>query len=167
MNIITLEHRTSGECWYRVGYERADGTRVLGEPQYGGVGVAGLGTAQDFALENARARFGDGYKLVEVATAGTNEEPTAGKWCVVPSSNNRNGFGWRDIVAMGGAYSPAYVGEALARDAHLFAAAKDMYDALSDALSELEGITSGDPDHRCSDLLWRMSVALMKARGVS
>lgn len=49
--------------------------------------------------------------------------PTPGPWAVAPSSNPANGSGWRDIVSTGGEFSPAYVGEALAQDAALIAAA--------------------------------------------
>lgn len=58
----------------------------------------------------------------------------------MPSSNPKNGTGWRDIVSTGGAFSPSYVGEALARDARLIASAPDLLAALKLALSNLEKI---------------------------
>lgn len=62
---------------------------------------------------------------------------TSGKWEVRPSSNPKNGTGWRDIVSTGGAFSPAYVGEALEKDARLIAAAPEMLQALKKIYSDL------------------------------
>jgi len=55
---------------------------------------------------------------------------TPGPWAVAPSSNKGNGSGWRDIVSLGGEFSPAYVGEAIERDAVLIAAAPELLAAL-------------------------------------
>ena len=55
---------------------------------------------------------------------------TPGPWTVAPSSNPKNGSGWRDIHALGSEFSPAYVGEAMLYDAQLIAAAPELLDAL-------------------------------------
>ena len=59
-----------------------------------------------------------------------NTKHTAGPGQVKPSSNPKNGKNWRDIVSEGAEFTPAYVGEALERDAYLIAAAPDLLDAL-------------------------------------
>ena len=58
------------------------------------------------------------------------DKHTPGPWIVGPSSNPKNGTGWRDILSTGGEFSPAYVGEALEQDARLIAAAPSMLEAL-------------------------------------
>ena len=65
----------------------------------------------------------------------TISAPTPGPWAVQQSSNPGNGALWRDIVSTGGAFGPSYVGEALAQDAHLIAAAPDLLAALKFVLS--------------------------------
>ena len=57
-------------------------------------------------------------------------EHTPGPWIVAPSSNPQNGSAWRDIHSTGDAFAGSYVGEALARDASLIAAAPDLLAAL-------------------------------------
>lgn len=61
---------------------------------------------------------------------------TPGPWAVQKSSNPKNGTAWRDIVSLGGEFSPAYVGEALDRDAALIAAAPDLLNALKMVLDD-------------------------------
>ena len=53
-----------------------------------------------------------------------------GSLVVAPSSKPGNGTLWRDIHSVDGAFSPAYVGDALESDAVLFAAAPDLLAAL-------------------------------------
>lgn len=65
---------------------------------------------------------------------------TPGPWAIVPSSNPKNGSAWCDIVSMGGEFSPAYVGEALDRDAFLIAAAPDLLAALMMVLDDPEAL---------------------------
>jgi hypothetical protein len=60
------------------------------------------------------------------------EKHTAGPWETRPSSNKNNGSDWRDIVSLGGEFSPSYVGEALDRDASLIAAAPDLLEVLQE-----------------------------------
>lgn len=60
---------------------------------------------------------------VHKPTAEPAQGPTPGPWAVQPSSNPKNGTGWRDIVSLGQEFTPSYVGEALERDAPLIAAA--------------------------------------------
>jgi hypothetical protein len=69
---------------------------------------------------------------------------TPGPWKAVPSSNKGNGSGWRDIVSMGGAFTPSYVGEALDQDAALISAAPELLEQAKNALNVLAGIASGD-----------------------
>lgn len=59
-----------------------------------------------------------------------NSTHTPGPFVVRPTSRPGNGSEWRDIVSVGVPFYPCYVGEALARDADLFAAAPDMLAAL-------------------------------------
>ena len=61
---------------------------------------------------------------------------TPGPWEVRPSSREGNGSQWRDIVSLGGAFTPAYVGEALEADARLIAAAPEMAAALKTLAQE-------------------------------
>ncbi len=65
-----------------------------------------------------------------MATNQNTAKHTPGPWVVAPSSNPRNGSGWRDIHSVGGDFSPSYVGEALERDANLIAAAPDLLAAI-------------------------------------
>jgi hypothetical protein len=57
-----------------------------------------------------------------------------GSLVVAPSSKPGNGTLWRDIHSVDGAYSPAYVGEAIESDAILFAAAPDLIAALENLI---------------------------------
>ena len=60
-----------------------------------------------------------------------------GSLVVAPSSKPGNGTLWRDIHSIDGAYSPAYVGEALESDALLFAAAPALLAELKEARRRL------------------------------
>ena len=62
---------------------------------------------------------------------------TPGPWKVQRSSKAGNGTAWRDIVSEGTPFTPSYVGEALAQDAYLIAAAPDLLEALRCLLDAL------------------------------
>jgi hypothetical protein len=73
-------------------------------------------------------------------------------WTVAPTSNKMNGSAWRDIVSTGGEFSPAYVGEAIDRDAELIVRAVNshaaMLAALEDASFALDTIATWDKARR-------------------
>lgn len=94
-------------------------------------------------------------------TQDTAEPPakvshTAGPWRVLSPSEhapthgtgNKRGTDWRDIVTDGLPFSPSYVGEALAQDATLIAAAPELLHALRATLRW----TGALPPSQSSDL---------------
>lgn len=87
---------------------------------------------------------------------------TPGPWEVRPSSNPHNGSAWRDIVSTGTEFSPAYVGEALDRDARLIAAAPDLLAALEYITRSAE---SGHYIERSGPEVTAARAAIAKARG--
>ena len=75
-----------------------------------------------------------------------NTTHTPGPWAVQKSSNPKNGTAWRDIVSLGGEFSPAYVGEALDKDAALMAAAPDLLAVADWLVQEHEQGDGNIPD---------------------
>jgi len=96
-------------------------------------------------------------------------------WVIAPSSNPRNGTDWRDIYSNGTDYAPAYVGEALTKDADLICAAPDLLHAAEVAFEILAALA--DPQHVMHEAMktagpellteWRDTVAaaIAKAKG--
>jgi len=87
---------------------------------------------------------------------------TPGPWTVAPSSNPKNGSGWRDIHSLGGEFSPAYIGEAMAYDAQLIAAAPELLAALIELEKLFAPLVYG-PNGECPGLT-RGEVAIIAAR---
>lgn len=54
---------------------------------------------------------------------------TPGNWTFRPTTNPKNGSGWRDILAPS-EFGPMYIGEAMERDAALISSAPDLLEAL-------------------------------------
>ena len=74
------------------------------------------------------------------------ENFTPGPWAIQETSRPNNGTSWRDIVSIGGEFSPIYIGEALEKNAHLISAAPDLFQALKGML-ELFADTSDMEDY--------------------
>ena len=86
-----------------------------------------------------------------------------GTLLVAPSSKPGNGTLWRDIHSIGGAYSPAYVGEAIEADAILFAAAPELLAALIGMMNRY-----GDKaPHPTCDASISARAAIVKAEGTA
>jgi hypothetical protein len=81
---------------------------------------------------------------------------TPGPWEVQPTSRAGNGSKWRDIVSMGGEFSPAYVGEALEQDANIIAAAPELMAALIATDAAMR-------EHPCGDCRSDEDIALARA----
>jgi hypothetical protein len=95
-----------------------------------------------------------------------NNQHTPAPWVVAPSSKKGNGTAWRDIHSLGGVFSPAYVGEALAQDAQLMASAPDLLAALEKAVDMYEAAIPGEcigPDEQ--EVIDAGRAAIAKARG--
>jgi hypothetical protein len=94
---------------------------------------------------------------------------TPGPWETRPTSNPKNGTGWRDIVSTGTTYSPSYVGEALEHDAALIAAAPDLLAALKGAQAALRKalphLPADDEAVFAGEWLDEIAAALAKAEG--
>jgi len=92
---------------------------------------------------------------------------TPGPWSIRPSSNPKNGFGWRDIVSEGAEFKPSYVGEAMEADAYLIATAPDLLECLEGlhkALARM--IYKHDPDSKEAEWLQHSNEAIRKAHGL-
>jgi hypothetical protein len=97
---------------------------------------------------------------------------TPGPWEVRPSTREGNGSQWRDIVSLGGAFTPAYVGEAIEVDARLIAAAPELAEALRlalDTIASLHGHYCPDCKGGCPDLeaIQIGRAAIAKAEGLA
>lgn len=90
---------------------------------------------------------------------------TPGPFEVRPTSRPGNGSAWRDIVSVGVPYSPCYVGEALERDAYLFAAAPDLLAALEQARAALPDAWAAVKCDVPREVLELIDAAIAKAKG--
>lgn len=68
----------------------------------------------------------------------TSHTPSPYHFLVIgPSSNPKNGTGWRDILSTGAEFQPSYVGEALEADAQHIVHCVNSHDYLVAALVEI------------------------------